>query len=58
MKRIRIAQIGVTHEHAPAVITSLKLRPDLFEIVAVVDDQELCKDSPHMGGSIHDEYYS
>ncbi len=58
MKRIRIAQIGVTHEHAPAVINSLKLRSDLFEIAGVVDDTELCKDSPHMGGSIQDEYYS
>ena len=58
MKPIRIAQIGVTHEHAPAVINSLKLRSDLFEIAGVVDDTELCKDSPHMGGSIHDEYYS
>ena len=57
MKRIRIAQIGVTHEHAPAVITSLKLRPDLFEIVAVVDDQELCKDSPHMGNTLTPELY-
>jgi len=39
MKPVRIAQIGVTHEHARGKIATLKNRPDLFEITAVVDDR-------------------
>ena len=57
MKKIRIAQLGVTHEHAAAVINTLKLREDLFEIVGVVDDTEISKDSPNMGGILNSAYY-
>ena len=39
MKKIRIGQIGVCHEHASGKIKTLKLRPDLFEIVGVADDR-------------------
>lgn len=39
MKKIRIGQIGVCHEHAGAKMQSLRLRPDVFEIVGVVDDR-------------------
>lgn len=57
MKKIRIAQIGVTHEHAPAVINTLKLREDLFEITGVVDDTEMSKDTPNMRGSLNPQFY-
>jgi predicted dehydrogenase len=38
IKKIKIGQIGVCHEHA-AKITSLKKLPDIFEIVGIVDDR-------------------
>lgn len=33
MKKIKIAQIGVGHDHAPAAISTLKLQSDLYELV-------------------------
>ncbi|MDF9826170.1 putative dehydrogenase [Ereboglobus sp. PH5-10] len=39
MKPIKIAQLGVSHEHAAGKMRSLRLRPDAFEIVGVVDDR-------------------
>lgn len=39
MKRVRIGQIGVCHEHAAAKMRTLRLRPDLFEVVGVADDR-------------------
>ncbi len=41
MKKIKIGQIGVCHEHAAGKIKALRLRPDLFEIVGVADDRQL-----------------
>ena len=39
MKRIKIGQIGVCHEHASGKIHSLRKMPEVFEIVGVVDDR-------------------
>jgi predicted dehydrogenase len=39
MSRIKIGQIGVCHEHAAGKINSLRLLPDVFEIVGVADDR-------------------
>lgn len=39
MEKIRIGQIGVRHEHAGAIMQSLRRLPDLFEVVGVVDDR-------------------
>lgn len=39
MKRIKIGQIGVCHEHADGKILSLRKMSDVFEIVGVVDDR-------------------
>ncbi len=39
MERIKIGQIGVCHEHADGKMHTLRLRPDLFEVVGVVDDR-------------------
>jgi predicted dehydrogenase len=39
MKKVRIGQIGICHEHAAGKITSLRGMPDVFEIVGVVDDR-------------------
>lgn len=40
MEKIRVVQIGVTHEHARGKIVSLKRLPGLFEIIGVVDDRD------------------
>jgi predicted dehydrogenase len=42
MKRIKIAQIGTGHDHAPAAINVLKRRTDLFELIgfAVVPEDD------------------
>jgi predicted dehydrogenase len=39
MEKIKIGQIGVCHEHASGKMKTLRLRPDLFEIVGVADDR-------------------
>ncbi len=39
MKRIKIGQIGICHEHASAKFHALRGMPDIFEIVGVVDDR-------------------
>ncbi len=39
MNKIKIGQIGICHEHAAGKITTLRLRPDVFELVGVVDDR-------------------
>ena len=38
MEKIRIAQVGVTHEHAPGKIMSLKRLPDYYDIAGYVND--------------------
>ena len=39
MKKIKIGQIGVCHEHAAGKMNTMRLRPDIFEIVGVLDDR-------------------
>jgi len=39
VKRIKIGQVGVCHEHARGKISSLRGMPDVFDIVGVVDDR-------------------
>jgi len=39
MKKIKIGQIGVCHEHADGKIKSLRNLPDVYEIVGIVDDR-------------------
>jgi len=41
MKRLRTLFYGVTHEHAPGKLETLKRLSDQFEIVAVVDDRKV-----------------
>ncbi|MDX9979377.1 MAG: Gfo/Idh/MocA family oxidoreductase [Lentisphaeria bacterium] len=43
MEKIKIGQIGITHEHASGKISTLKKMPDVFEIVGVVDDRHISK---------------
>ncbi len=40
MEKVKIAQIGITHEHANGKMYSLRKLPDIFEVVGYVDDRE------------------
>ena len=39
MKRLRIVQFGISHEHAADKLATIKSLPDEFEIVGLVDDR-------------------
>jgi predicted dehydrogenase len=39
VKKIKIGQIGVCHEHASGKINTLRKLPDVYEIVGIVDDR-------------------
>lgn len=43
MKKLKIVQIGITHEHAPGKFASLQLLEDVFEIAGFVDDRAFVK---------------
>jgi len=51
MKKIKIGQIGVCHEHAPGKMNALRLHPDIFEVVGVVDDRNTTA-AKHFNGDI------
>lgn len=55
MERIRIVQIGMTHEHAAAKMTTLRKMEDVFEIVGYVDDRETVQ-RPYYYNPIRSEY--
>ena len=40
MKKIRVVQFGVSHEHADGKLCTLRALPDEYEIVGVVDDRD------------------
>lgn len=52
MEKIRIAQIGVTHEHASGKMLSLKAMPNIFEIAGFVNDLALTK-TPRLVETLH-----
>jgi predicted dehydrogenase len=39
MKRIKIGQLGISHEHASAKMKSLRAIPEVYDVVGVVDDR-------------------
>ena len=39
MRKIKVGQIGITHEHAAVKMASMRRLTDSFEIVGVVDDR-------------------
>ncbi len=41
MKKLRVIQIGMTHEHANGKITTLNMMSETYEIVGIVDDRSL-----------------
>ena len=55
MDRIRIAQIGITHDHANGKMYSLRKLSEVFDIVGYVDDREFSK-SPRFGNDFVKPY--
>ena len=52
MKKIKIAQIGTGHDHAPAVFSTLRRLPELFEVVGcaeVPEDDGACVSEAYKG---------
>ena len=54
MDKIKVGQIGVCHEHASGKMNTLKLLPEVFEIVGIVDDRN--STTPKFAGSNVDLY--
>ncbi len=54
MKKLRIAQYGVTHEHAAGKMIALKLHPEWFDIAGFVDDSATT--SPKFPSKKYDMY--
>lgn len=40
MRKLKIVQIGIRHEHAAGKMTSLRQMPDVFDVVGVVDEKD------------------
>ena len=50
MKRLRTLFYGMTHEHAPGKLETLKRMRDVFDVVAVVDDRQVA--TPHFQNEV------
>ncbi len=56
MEKIKIAQIGVTHEHAGGKYETLMRMSDVFELVGVYNDAEIAT-TPNFPGDITKTYH-
>ena len=50
MKKLNIIQIGVSHEHAPGKMETLRKMGEVFEIVGYVDDRPFAKGAVYQPG--------
>ena len=48
--RLRIAQIGICHEHAEGKMRTMRALPEEFDVVGVVDDRAATAGSPRFAG--------
>ncbi|MBS1370679.1 MAG: Gfo/Idh/MocA family oxidoreductase [Lentisphaeria bacterium] len=55
MEKIKIIQIGITHEHANGKMHSLRSLPDMFEVIGYVDDREFSV-TPRFGNDYEKPY--
>jgi len=49
MRKIKIAQIGVAHDHAPAIMLALTSQKDIFDVVGYCDPEQIAVTSPATG---------
>ena len=57
MRKFKVAQFGICHEHAPGKMETLKKYPDRFEIAGYVDEREFCH-APSFAPSCRPELYA
>lgn len=57
MKKIKVIQIGMFHEHAIGKIEVLKQRTDLFDLIGYVDERDICT-TPRIANPNRPEYYA
>ena len=57
MEKLNVIQIGIRHEHALGKFTSMKKRPDLFNILGYVDERDFCK-SPWLTQFFDEKHYA
>ena len=43
MRKLKVIQIGIQHEHAPGKMDSLRKMEDTFDIIGYVDDRSFSK---------------
>ena len=55
MRKIKVAQLGITHEHASGKIEVARRRTDYFELVGVVDDA--ASDTPRQNCEVNRKPY-
>ena len=46
MRKLKIAQIGIGHDHALAILESIRKHPDIFEFVGLAVPESEKKDFP------------
>ncbi len=56
MKKLRVIQIGMTHEHADGKIAALHMMPDTYEVAGIVDDHALDTPKRYWGSELFKEY--
>ena len=57
MEKLKIIQIGIRHEHAAGKWSTLKKRPDLFDLIGYVDERDFCK-TPHLTQFFNENLYA
>ena len=55
-KKLRMIQVGVSHEHALGKFTTLKSMKDTFEVIGVVDDREFALTPRFVGANEFESY--
>ncbi len=56
MKKLKVIQIGMTHEHADGKIAALRLMSDVVEVAGIVDDYALDTPKRYWGSEYFKDY--
>ena len=48
MKKVKVVQIGMRHEHAEGKMISLRKLPDIFDIAGVVDEKDFAHNATYL----------
>ncbi len=56
MRKLRVIQIGMPHEHADGKIATLHMMPDTYEVTGIVDDNALDTPKRYWGSELFKDY--